>query len=185
MCRKGKRRRWRLLTPLQAGLWAAALQEREEGGDRSHRCSQDCALQERDEGGRPPALKAAAADPKGTFTAAAAEAGDGEEPEEAAGDACTSEGGAGGAEEEPGRAAGDACTIGGGTGGAEEEAAGKPGTAMTGDTTGEGCEGEEEEEEPQKYLMTPFVGFTRSGGVESVRTHRIAGGVPLVRWGRP
>jgi hypothetical protein len=37
---------------------------------------------------------------------------------------------------------------------------------MTGDTTGEGCEGEEEED-PQKYLMTPFVGFTRSGGVES------------------
>jgi hypothetical protein len=46
---------------------------------------------------------------------------------------------------------------------------------MTGDTTGEGCEGEEEEEDPQKYLMTPFVGFTHSGGVESVRTHRIAG----------
>jgi hypothetical protein len=40
---------------------------------------------------------------------------------------------------------------------------------MTGDTTGEGCEGEEEED-PQKYFMyfmTPFVGFTRSGGVES------------------
>jgi hypothetical protein len=25
-------------------LWAAALQEREEGGDRSHRCRQDCGL---------------------------------------------------------------------------------------------------------------------------------------------
>jgi hypothetical protein len=68
------------LAPLQAGLWAAALQEKEEGG-------------------RPPALKAAAADPAGTFTAVAAEAGDGEEPEEAVGDACTSEGGAGRAEE--------------------------------------------------------------------------------------
>ncbi len=25
---------------------------------------------------------------------------------------------------------------------------------------------QEREEDPQKYLMTPFVGFTRSGGVE-------------------
>jgi hypothetical protein len=70
------------------------------------------------------------------------------------------------AEGEAERAAGDACANVGGTGGAEDEAAGEPRTAMTGDTTGEGCEGEEEED-PQKYLMTPFVGFTRSGGVES------------------
>ncbi len=55
----------------------------------------------------PPSLKAAAAEPAGTFTTATAEAGDGEEPEGTAGSACTSEGGAGGAEAEPERAAGE------------------------------------------------------------------------------
>ncbi len=107
----------------------------------------DCVEKEREGGGGTPALKAAAADPAGTFTAATAEAGDGEEPEGAAGDACANVGGTGGAEEEA------------------ETAAGGARTAMTGDTTGEGCEGEEED--PHKYLMIPFVGFTRSGSMES------------------
>jgi hypothetical protein len=56
----------------------------------------------------------------GTFTAAAAEAGDSEEPEGAAGNACANVGGTGGAEEEAETAAGDACANVGGTGGAEE-----------------------------------------------------------------
>ncbi len=86
----------------------------------------------------PPALKAAATDPEGTFTAAASKAGKGEEPQETAGDACTSEGGAGGA---------------------EEEAAGEPGTVITGETTGEGCEGEDE---PVAEMSWFSAGSTRS-----------------------
>jgi hypothetical protein len=88
-----------------------------------------------------PALKAATADPAGTFTAAAAEAGGSEEPELAAGDACANVGG---------------------TGGAEEEAAGEPGTAITGDTIGDGCEVGVEEEEPVVEMSWFSAGSTRS-----------------------
>jgi hypothetical protein len=42
-----------------------------------------------------PALKVADDNPKGTFTSAAAEAGNGAEMEDTAGDGCTSEGSAG------------------------------------------------------------------------------------------
>jgi hypothetical protein len=70
------------------------------------------------EGGGPPALQAAAADPRGSFTVAATEAGDVEETVETAGDACTSEGGAG----VP-----------------EGEEAGEPGTATTRDKAGGEC----------------------------------------------
>ncbi len=89
-----------------------------------------------------PALKTATADPAGTFTAAAAEAGGSEEPELAAGDACANVGG---------------------TGRAKEEAAGEPGTAITGDTIGDGCEKEVEEEDEPVVVMSSFsAGSTRS-----------------------
>jgi hypothetical protein len=71
-----------------------------------------------------PTCKAAAADPTGTFTAATAEAGGSEEPELVAGNAFANVGGAGGAKVEAG-------------------------TAITGDTIGDSCEeGVEEEDEP-------------------------------------
>jgi hypothetical protein len=87
-----------------------------------------------------PALKAATADPAGTFTAAAAEAGNCEEPEVAAGNACANVGGIGGA----------------------EELVGKPRTAITGDTNGNGCEVGVEEEEPVVEMSWFFAGSTRS-----------------------
>ncbi len=89
-----------------------------------------------------PALKVAAADPAGTFTAATAEAGGSEEPELAAGDACTNVGGAGGA---------------------KEGAAGEPGTAITEDTIGDSCEEVVEEEDEPVVVMSWFsAGSTRS-----------------------
>jgi hypothetical protein len=104
-----RRRRWRL-GPHDGGQGRRTA-ARATGLCRGPR---ECVEKERVGRGRPPALKAAAAEPAGTL--AAAEAGDGEEPEGPAGGVCTSEGGAGGAEAEPERAAGDACANVGGTG---------------------------------------------------------------------
>ena len=94
----------------------------------------------------PPALEAAAADPRGAFTAAAAEAGGGEEDEEcppalkaAAADprgAFTAAAAEAGGDEEPEPVAADVCANVEGTG-----AVGGPGTAITGDTMGDSCEG--------------------------------------------
>ncbi len=99
----------------------------------------------------PPVLKAAAADPRGAFTAAAAEAGGGEEDEEcppalkaAAADprgAFTAAAAEAGGDEEPDLVTADACANVEGTGMAAAGTAGGPGTAITGDTMGDSCEG--------------------------------------------
>ncbi len=80
----------------------------------------DCVEEEKRRRWRATRTQGGSRRPNGHFTAAAAEAGDGEEPEGAAGDACANIGGTGGAEEEAETAAGDACANVGGTGGAEE-----------------------------------------------------------------
>jgi hypothetical protein len=85
----------------------------------------------------PPALKAAAADPKGAFTAAAAEAGGEEEPEPVAADGCANVVGA--------------------------SEVGSPGTAITGDTVGDSCEGGVDVEgEPEVVRSWFSAGSTRS-----------------------
>ena len=90
---------------------------------------------EEDEG--PPALEAAAADPRGSFTAAAAEAGGEEEPEPVAADGCANVVGAG--------------------------KVGSPGTAITGDTVGDSCEeGVDVEGEPEVVISWFSAGSTRS-----------------------
>jgi hypothetical protein len=120
----------------------------------------------------PPALKAAAADPRGAFTAAAAEAGGGEEDEgppalkAAAADpmgAFTAAAAEAGGNEEPELVAADACANVGGTGGATAETAGGPGTAITGDTMGDSCEGGVDvEAEPAVVISWFSAGSTRS-----------------------
>ena len=85
----------------------------------------------------PPALEAAAADPRGAFTAAAAEAGGEEEPELVAADGCANVVGAG--------------EVGG------------PGTAITGDTVGDSCEeGVDVEGEPEVVRSWFSAGSTKS-----------------------
>ncbi len=121
----------------------------------------------------PPALKAAAADPRGAFTAASAEAGGGEEDEEcspalkvAAADPTgtfTAAAAEAGGNEEPELVAADACANVGGTGGAAAETAGGPGTAITGDTMGDSCEGGVDvEAEPAVVISWFSAGSTRS-----------------------
>ncbi len=121
----------------------------------------------------PPALKAAAADPRGAFTAAAAETGGGEEDEgcspalkAAAADptgAFTAAAAEAGGSEEPELVSADACANVGGAGGAEAETAGGPGTAITGDTMGDNCEGGVDvEAEPAVVISWFSAGSTRS-----------------------
>jgi hypothetical protein len=119
-----------------------------------------------EEEGGPPVLKAASANPRGAFTAAAAEAGGSEEDEEcspalkaAAADptgAFTAAAAKAGGSEEPELVAGDACANVGGAGGAEVEAAGEPGTAITRDTIGDSCEERVEEEDVPVVVMSWF-----------------------------
>jgi hypothetical protein len=61
--------------------------------------------------------------------------------------------------EEPAVTDGNACTSEGGAGRAEEEAAGELGTAITGETTSKGCEGEDE---PVVEMSWFSAGSTRS-----------------------
>ncbi len=90
-----------------------------------------------EEEGGPPALKAAAADPRGAFTAAVAEAGGDEEPELVSADVCANVEGTG--------------TVGG------------PRTAITGDTMGDSCEGGVDVEgEPAVVISWFSAGSTRS-----------------------
>jgi hypothetical protein len=121
----------------------------------------------------PLALKAAAADPRGAFSAAAAEAGGDEEDEEcspalkaAAADptgAFTAAVAKAGGSEEPELVAADACANVEGTGGAEGETDGIPGTAITGDTIGDSCEGGVDvEDEPVVVISWFSAGSTRS-----------------------
>ena len=121
----------------------------------------------------PPALKAAAADPTGAFTAAAAEAGGGEEDEEclpalkaAAADprgAFTAAAAEAGGDEEPELVAADACANVEGKGMAAAGTAGGPGTAITGDTMGDSCEGGVDVEgEPAVVISWFSAGSTRS-----------------------
>ncbi len=121
----------------------------------------------------PPALEAAAADPRGAFTAAAAEAGGGGEDEEcppalkaAAADprgAFTAAAAEAGGDEEPELVAADACANVEGTGMAAAGTAGGPGTAITGDTMGDSCEGGVDvEAEPAVVISWFSVGSTRS-----------------------
>ena len=121
----------------------------------------------------PPALKSAAADPRGAFTAAAAEAGGGREDEEcppalkaAAADptgAFTAAAAEAGGNEEPKLVAADGCANVVGTGRAAAEAAGGPGTAITGDTMGDSCEGGVDvEAEPAVVISWFSAGSTRS-----------------------
>jgi hypothetical protein len=124
-----------------------------------------------EEEGDPPALKAAAADPRGAFTAAAAEAG-GEDEEcspalkAAAADptgAFTAAAAEAGGSAEAELVAGDACANVGGAGGANVEAVSEPGTAIIGDTIGDSCEGGVEEEDEPVVVMSWFsAGSTRS-----------------------
>ncbi len=118
----------------------------------------------------PPALKAAAADPRGAFTAAAAEAGGGEEDEEcspalkvAAADptgAFTAAAAEAGGNEEPELVAAVACANVEGAGGAEAETASGPGTAIT---MGDSCEGGVDvEAEPAVVISWFSAGSTRS-----------------------
>jgi hypothetical protein len=103
----------------------------------------------------PPELKAAAADPRGAFTAATTEAGGGEEDEE-----CSPALKAAAADP---TGAADACANVGGTGGAAAETAGGPGTAITGDTTSDSCEGGVDvEAEPAVVISWFSAGSTRS-----------------------
>ncbi len=122
----------------------------------------------REEEDGPPALEAAAADPRGAFTAAAAEAGGGEEVEEcppalkaAATDpkgsftAAAAEAGGEG-EAELVAADGRANVVGAGM-------VGGPGTAITGDTMGDSCEGGlDVEGEPEVVISWFSAGSTRS-----------------------
>ena len=116
----------------------------------------------------PPALEAAAADPRGAFTAAAAEAGGGGEDEEcppalkaAAADprgAFTAAAAEAGGDEEPELVAADVCANVEGTG-----TGGGPGTAITGDTMGDSCEGGVDVEgEPAVVISWFSAGSTRS-----------------------
>jgi hypothetical protein len=121
----------------------------------------------------PPALKAAAADPWGAFTAAAAEAGGGGEDEvcppalkAAAADptgAFTAAAAEAGGNEEPELVAADGCANVVGTDRAAAGAAGEPGAAITGDTMGDSCEGGVDVEvEPAVVISWFSAGSTRS-----------------------
>ncbi len=116
----------------------------------------------------PPALEAAAADPRGAFTAAAAKAGGGEGDEEcppalkaAAADprgAFTAAAAEAGGKGEPELVATDGCAN---VVGAVE--VGGPGTATTGDTVGDSCEeGVDVEGEPEVVISWFSARSTRS-----------------------
>ncbi len=116
----------------------------------------------------PPALEAAAADPRGAFTAAAAEAGGGEGDEEcppalkaAAADprgSFTAAAAEAGGDGEPELVAADGCANVGGA-----VMVGGPGTVITGDTMGDSCEGGVDVEgEPEVVISWFSAGSTRS-----------------------